>query len=281
MKKLLLFVALFILTERFCHKQTEGFRLNKIASHLEPRVEWRAEAPSPFVKEQLKQSYRFLGSGGQCYAFLSEDGKSVLKFFKHHHMRPLPFRIQEVARSARLESFFSSLKIAHDHLHEETGLLFLQLNPGNHFEKPLTLIDPIGNAHTVDLNQVTFALQKRAELFVPTLKKQLLEGNIEEFKQSVCSLLDLIVERTSKQVADCDPILKRNMGLLNGKALQIDLGSFTLDPGLKDPLSKKRTLFFETRKMRQLIKKRAPELLPFFDLQLERRFAMLGQYVEE
>jgi hypothetical protein len=270
------FLIAFVFVERFCHKQTEGFRLSKIASNLPNRPDWATPPPPAEVQEALSQPYRFLGSGGQCYAFVSADGKSVIKFFKHHHMRPLPFGVQDAVRSKRLEELFASVKIAHDRLKGETGVLFLHLNPTADFAKPLTLIDPIGIAHRIDLNQTTFVLQKRAELFFPKAKKLLKEGKKEELQDLICALFTLIANRISKQVADCDPILKRNMGFLEGKALQIDLGSFILDPSLQSPLAQKRVLFFETRKLRHLLKKQAPELLPFFDLQLAKHFATLG-----
>lgn len=275
--KFAVYIALFILVERFCHRQTEGFRMQKIASDLSYREEWATPPPPEEVKALLAQPYRYLGSGGQCYAFASEDGTAVIKFFKHHHMKPLPFSIEKKKRQERLETIFGSFKIAYDRLKEETGMLYLQLNRREDFQKPLILIDPIGIHHSVDPNQMTFALQKRATLAFPTLQALIDSGKTEEAKTHLISLIDLIIKRTQAHVADFDPIIKRNMGFIDGKAVEIDLGSFLNDDNLSNPIAQRRVLFFETLKMRSWLKKRAPDLLSFFDLQLDERFAILSR----
>src|SRR5271166_494426 len=131
--KWLFALLLFLSVERFCHRQTEGFRLQKIASQLPYRADWATPPASKAIQTLLSQPYRFLGSGGQCYAFVSQDGTAVIKFFKHHHMRPSRLLLpkQKQQRKERLENLFSSFKIANDLLKEETALLFLHLNPGS------------------------------------------------------------------------------------------------------------------------------------------------------
>src|SRR5438445_301873 len=83
--KLLLFVALFIGAERFCHKQTRGFALSNIFPKEE--LEWPEQEISQEIKTLLSQPFTFLESGLECYAFVGEDGETVLKLFKHHHLR--------------------------------------------------------------------------------------------------------------------------------------------------------------------------------------------------
>lgn len=275
--KFLLFLFSFISIERFCHHQTEGFQLHKITSNLPFNVAFATAPPAEEIKELLSQPYRFLGSGGQSYAFLSEDKRAVIKFFKHHHMRPLPLSIQQQSRKNRLKEIFTSFTIAHDFLKEETGLLFLHLNQGTDFQMKLTLIDSIGISHQIDLDKTTFALQKRARLALPTLQALLKKKKIEEAKSHLCSLLDLMVKRINAQISNCDPIVKRNTGFIDGQAVEIDLGCFAKEESLSKSLAKRRAFFFDTLKLRYWVKKRAPNLLTFFDLQFNQRFAILSQ----
>lgn len=279
--KIILFCFLFFAIERFCHRQTEGFRLQKIASQLPYRSEWATPPASSEVKELLDQPYFFLGSGGQCYAFLSEDGQTVLKLFKHHHLRALPFGIQKKKRQQKLEELFSSFKIAQEKLQQETGLVYLHLNATDDLSKTLILVDPLGIRHPIDPDRTTFALQKKAEMALPTLQKLVDAQEWKAVQNHLSSLLDLIVSRSQKKVADWDPIIKRNMGFINGKAVEIDLGSFSLDPSLSSPINRRRAVFFETLKLRRWVKKKAPALLPFFELQLSNRFDIVSQELSE
>lgn len=272
-----LFLLIFISVERFCHQQTKGFQLHKIASNLSFNSAFATSPPTQEIKELLSQPYYFLGNGGQSYAFLSKDKQTVIKFFKHHHMRSLPFSIQQTRRKMRLTETFTSFKIAHDFLKEETGLLFLHLNQGTDFQMPLTLVDPIGISHKIDLDKTTFALQKYAALALPTLQKLVKEENTEGVKSHLCSLLNLIARRINAQIANCDPIIKRNTGFIEGQAIEIDLGCFAKDENLSKPLTKRRAFFFDTLKLRNWVKKRAPHLLTFFDLQINKHFATLSQ----
>lgn len=275
--KIALFCVCFFLVERFCHRQTEGFHLHKITADLPFNPELATPPPTEEIKALLSQTYSFLGSGGQSYVFISQDKRAVIKFFKHHHMCPLPFSIQKEIRKKRLNELFTSFKIAYDFLEEETGLLFLHLNQGNDFQRNLTLIDPIGIRHEINLDKTTFALQRRANLALPTLRKLLKEGKLEEAKAHLCSLLNMMVKRIRIEICNCDPVIKRNTGFIEGQAVEIDLGSFAIDKSLSHPLARRRALFFDTLKLRHWLKKHAPILLPFFDLQLGKCFVNLDE----
>ncbi len=87
---LLVFLVIFILG-RVYYRATDDFRLGNMTHNTSPRFEWNT---APLDTEQmavvrtiLDQPYRYLGKGAQSYAFLSEDGNYVLKFFKFKHLR--------------------------------------------------------------------------------------------------------------------------------------------------------------------------------------------------
>jgi hypothetical protein len=262
--KLILFVAGFVLVERFCHSVTEGFRPHKILSTLSFNPDYATPPATDAIRQLLAQPFYFLGSGGQCYAFESKDKKSILKVFKHHHMRPESF-FNRAEKQERLRSIFLSFKLAYDRFQERTGLLFLHLNKTDDLQQTLTLFDAIGIAHAFDLDNLEFALQKKATLAYPHIAACMQRGDLESAKASVQSLIELMVERSRAGLADRDPIVKRNFGFIGNRAVEIDLGSFYEDPMLTSPPAYKKQLLYESFRFKQRIQKRHPELYPFLE----------------
>ena len=81
---LTLFASLFLYVNFI--KRTKGFCLKKIVSYHEYHPKWDigplTSEQESLLNEISSQTFRYLGSGKECYAFESEDGKLVLKFFK-------------------------------------------------------------------------------------------------------------------------------------------------------------------------------------------------------
>jgi hypothetical protein len=284
--KLVLFIVIFFVVERSCHSVTKGFALTKIHSDLSFNPDWEIPPLAPDEHQKvialLDQPFTFLGNGAQCYAFQSQDGKTVIKFFKHHHMRVNSwlnrlelspklhlYRLKLTGGGKeRLHLILGSCKISYDHLKEETGLIYIHLNKTNHLQKKLTIIDPIGIAHQVDLDQMEFVVQKKATMIYPTLKEWRAEGNFEAIKEYLDSVLALFAKRLSLNIADKDPVFKRNFGCLGSKAIEIDQSSFYYSTSLKKPYAKKRAFYFETFKLRRWVKKRIPEVSDYFEQRL-------------
>src|SRR3989304_2311781 len=91
--KVILFILAFMKISEFCEYKTDKFRLSRIFSNLKFNPKWET-APLSLekkakIKQILSQKFTYLASGGQCFAFVSEDGNYILKFFKHHR-RTLP-----------------------------------------------------------------------------------------------------------------------------------------------------------------------------------------------
>lgn len=274
--KFLLFVALITGVERFCHKQTRGFALSNIFPDTELVGE---EELHPQARALLSQPFTFLESGLECYAFVGEDGETVLKLFKHHHLRQaywlarVPFlkNIGEKLvkeKAERLEKGFASCALAEKELKAETGMIYFH---NRRTEKcPVTLIDKLGICHVADVGGIPFLVQKKGTLLVPTLEKCMERGEIERAKECVRSLLTLIHERCKKGIADRDPTLCKNFGFVGTKAIVIDVGSFSYSPALQDEWKGKRELFDETLPLRCLLRKNFPALVDFFEQELER-----------
>jgi hypothetical protein len=261
----LLFALCFVAVERLTHKATRGFTLPNIYSNEPIELYTRGELP------KLDQSFRFLGCGLEFYAFVSEDGKLILKLFKLHHVRQaellsrfLPFcKKLYTQKKERLTSTLASCRLAFEELQNETGLLYLHLGQTDGELPRIVLIDKLGIEHSVRLDEVSFLIQKRASLLIPTL-----EGPFA--KESLSSLLHLIERRCEKGIADRDPVLCQNFGFVENEAIVIDIGSFSKNPFLQQPSHCKRTLFYETLPLRCLLQKQFPHLTPHFEEEFER-----------
>lgn len=288
---LVLLFAFFLGLQQLIEKETYGFCLQKILATDIPLCEdWQTLPPDTNILKRLDQPYYFLGAGSECYAFLSADGKSVIKFFKLDKMRPVyllrglfledysthaeklcsfpPLRRILGMRIFRIQRTFNSLKVSHDYLKKETGLLYLHLNMRPIVDKRFTLYDPCGIAHTLDLNQTHFYLQESATSLTEHFLNLKEKGEWQEACRSIDSLCQLIVERASKGFADRDPRIK-NFGFIGQRALEIDAGSFTPSIRMKEAQSCRQELFFATRELDEWAQKHYPELATYLSLHLE------------
>lgn len=229
-----------VAVERFCYMQTAGFRLDKIHSDFTYQGTIPASQETP---EILKKPFTFLGSGVQCYAFLSQDGTTVLKVFKHYHNlpitgflkgMPLPSPLHELRerilakREKRLQSIFSSCEIAFSLCKDETGLIFLHLQPTQTFHANLTLIDKLGIAYKVDLDTTAFVLQKKAEMFAEKMARLRSKHADTEIQKHLDAVASLIRNRCAKGVENSDLHFERNIGFIGQQAVEVDIGSFRM-----------------------------------------------------
>jgi hypothetical protein len=296
--KIFLAVMLYVGMEQLIEKQTRGFGVSRIQAKdlgvfAACESNSLSDAEKDYVKELLKQPYHLIGSGSECFAFLSEDGTAVIKFFKLDVMRPVYIKRTLFSndyskyadsfvkyrptgllwdlwlkrlwgmREYRIQRSFGSIQIAYESLKEETGLLYIHLNEGKEFENPLTLYDGSHIAHHIDLNTTRFVLQKRA---VPL--PQYLDSltNDEQAKESIDSLLNLISTRCLRAIQDRD-MEPRNFGYIAGRAIEIDTGSFSKNGETQDV----RMQFMDAaRKLKTPFQERFPHLSSYFDTQVEQ-----------
>ena len=86
----LIALALFFGLQQLVERWTYGFCLQKIfAADIPFKEGWETHGQFIDVLKRLDQPYFFLGAGSECFAFLSADGESVIKFFKLDTMRPV------------------------------------------------------------------------------------------------------------------------------------------------------------------------------------------------
>jgi hypothetical protein len=275
-----LVVCAFPWIARLCEKQTEGFTILGISSPFLPENAW--ETPALTAEEQidlekrLSQPYRFLASGGQAFAFLSDDGETVIKFFRQYRRTISPWLepilslpgLEKVKakksayKREKLERDFTSCKIAIEKLKEECGMVFVHLNKTKTLGKRLTLVDKLGISHTINLDDFEFIVQRRAELAYHHLEGLVAKGEISVAQAAVKSMVHAIVSRCKKGVLDEDPRLHENMGFLDGHPVFIDVGRFRTDPQRKQEAFYKRDAHESTIRFRRWLLKHHPALAP-------------------
>lgn len=259
--------------ERFCHDKTDGFAVQNILSDLAPDPRRATKEPSCFaeIEKILTQPFTYLGSGGQCYAFLSADKKTVIKLFKHHHLKPI-FSSSETKR----EAFFQSCKLSFEELQEETGLIYAHLNKTRHLKRSITLIDKLGIHHSVDLDNLEFVLQKRVSLALRTVKKLVRTSQHEEAEKAVRAIVEMVAMRCEKGVQDRDNGMRRNMGFFEGKAISIDIGSFSRAPGMKQRDEMRQEIKEKTWRLALFLKRQSPSLWEKYNESVEKAVQKRG-----
>jgi hypothetical protein len=292
-KRLLLSIVLLLLIlsvplTRIYRKQKHEFKPYKVSSSLpfDPQREVSSLSSDEIARIEaiLDQPFYFLGSGGQCYAFLSKDGKTVLKLFKYYRLLPWkwlssfslpePFdsHRKKIAkkREEKLPFFFTSCKIAYEEFRDHTALLYMHLNKTSHFQKKVTVIDKFGRSYLIDLDSTEFALQEKAELAYSRIKRLMQKNDIASAKKAIDAILELTIDRCKKGISDQDPSIRRNFGFIHDKAVEIDIGSYVKDDFLKRPYAYKAYLYYKTRKkLSDWLEKEFPELVSHLNEKVE------------
>jgi hypothetical protein len=223
----------------------QGFRLYKIHSNLPYDSRWDiaySDEDLALTKQVLSQPYHYLGHGFQCYAFESQDGKYVLKFFRHQRLRLPKFvlampsfpyfeewrKSRILSLSRRLDYLLRSCKTSWDPARRETALLMVHLNSSKDIFPTVMIKDPLGAVHHVPLDACQFLLQKKAVLLKPMIARCMKQGDIEGAKKCLTWIFDLFIDCVHNDVQDTDGALirKNNLGYLpeEGRAIYIDGG---------------------------------------------------------
>jgi hypothetical protein len=236
-----LFAVCLIATQRFCVKQTDGFSVLAISSSRPYNKAFEARSLRPEEETELAraldQHYTYFGCGGQAFAFFSEDGQYVVKFFKQRLFRPphllnalplpkllSPYREKRnFIRRDKLARDFFSYKVAFEELQEQTGMLYVHLNRTKGLGRTLSITDKLGIDHKIPLDHFDFIVQRRAESVYDYLNNCKDE---QELGAAFASLFDLIKVRALKGYRDRDPNIRTNCGFLEGLAVKIDVGRF-------------------------------------------------------
>lgn len=292
-----LLVLIAVQVNHFIRARTDGFTVEKIHSQLRARKEWEVKVSKKkleTVNKILEQPFHYLGKGFQCYAFLSKDGEYVLKFIRHQRLR-LPKYLslmpnlpglhefkQSKSRTSqkRMKQLFSSIKVAYESAAAETAFVYVHLNKttGIKQHKKVTIFDKTGKKHFVELDNVEFILQKKADLLKPTLISLMEAKKVNEAEKRIDQIFDLLEGCAKKGIQDLDGALirKDNLGFLKDKAIYIDGGKLVK----KSPVETKNRFSKDLKRLRPLqswLTKTYPELATYFLKRQEKALQEIGE----
>ncbi len=245
----LFFISLFLGIDRFVHKRSSHFAFDKITPVCKDSCPW--DTPPLSLEEQkaidqiLSQKFTYYNKGSQSYVFISEDKKYILKFLKqqkletHTWLAYIPFSFnpyyqERLFKEKKYVTTFNALKTAYTELKKESGLIYVHLQDSNTLSKKVTFFDRNGTRHVFDIGKKAFYLQKRAQLIYSRIAELMHDGDVESAKNIITSVFSLIDFLGKKGVVDNDPILRKNFGLIDDIAVQIDVGKLRIDPSRPD-----------------------------------------------
>ncbi len=279
MKKiLLLLIALFPVLFFSCKaKKTKPFSLDSIVHCSAFNETWTGRTPtsdeSQEVESALSQPYRYLGGGGQCYAFVSEDGQYVVKFLKKKlfempsWMEYFPFKEKKVhKKQQRKHQVFSAFQNSFNDLSSETGILYVHWNASDHLNTPLSFCNEDGKVHMLAMNNLSFVVQKKAELATARIDTLIQQKNSEGAQAAIDKLLQLHVTLSQKGYRNRDPNFRSNYGFVEDKAVIFDVGRIVAS---SSSLPKNKQLKALPRFKKYLVSNH-PELLSYFDSRCEQ-----------
>jgi hypothetical protein len=207
---------------------SEEFSESAISSSLAPNPNWSIPATDSQHREIFAGRFKFLGVGAQSYAFESEDGKYVLKFFKMRRFTPsyadhlCPHVVKR--RQHNLCWVFNGYKIAYENFRKDTGLIFIHLAKTNHMKQKAIVVDEKGKEYTIDLDNTEFVLQEKAELVFERLAKLYKSGDQKAAEKSIAAVLQLVERRVDQGYADRDKAVSNNYGFVGDRVIQLDVG---------------------------------------------------------
>lgn len=243
-------IILFI-AARCYYEITDDFRISHITYDLPFHHQWEvAESFDPLLMESIfSQKLHYIGKGAQCYAFGTNDGRYVIKFikFKHHKVenfekwKQVPFLDntieQRIAKHKRkLNAVFDGYVLAFERDRENTGLIALHLNHTPQFRRSITVMDKLGLERTIQLDEVSFIVQKRADVTQDVVNRAIAEGDWNSVERTFKQLFDLYHAEYRIGLYDRDRSIMKNTGFIGSQPIRIDAGKLTYHASLKDPL---------------------------------------------
>lgn len=232
-------------------KKSSSFSISHICANFPYQERW-AVSPSiedsALLHEIVSQKFSYLGSGAQMIAFVSEDQKYVLKFFKMKHLvpkkwlsyLPLPglsrYRFKKVnQREKRLDEIFTSFQTTYQNYKSDAGLVFVHLNHTKELKKQITLIDKQKKEWRLDLDHVPFIIQEKADMFYPYVEAAIQRGDLTTAQDAFKALLNFVASRCQKGFKDHDKGISGNYGFVGDRVIQIDIGQVIQDDQIQTP----------------------------------------------
>ena len=150
-------------------------------------------------------------------------------------------------------------------LKEETGIVYLHQGMTPVLLPQVAVKDKMGRTHRIDLNEVPFVLQKKAQPLYPALSGL----SSEELECAIGEFLSLIAFRIDLKIGDGDHEVENNFGMLNGKVVQLDPGRLYFEEALWEPEKLKYEWWSATHRFRKWLERTHPDQVISFDRRIE------------
>lgn len=194
--------------------------------------EWDISPPTGNEQRRLaeifSQRFHYLGSGVQAYAFESEDGKYIIKFFRMNRLIPRAihaFRPKKIAeRHRKLHLIFNAYKLVYEKFRQDSGLLYIHLNKSHDLKKVIHVEDHKKREHAIQLDDVLFVVQEKAELLHDRLYRLKAEKKFDELQKAIAAFLTLVQRRIDAGMTDQDRVIEKNYGFVGDRPIQLDVG---------------------------------------------------------
>jgi hypothetical protein len=240
--------------ERLC-PTSAVCRLNDIS-----KLEKIPSVPTESVRPLFVQPLFFLGEGKQSVAYETADGRFVLKLFKKavrkSHKKPLD--------DAVLGAIIAKTVIP-----EETGVIACSFGP-QHTKLPVVrLLTDKGKVEKINLQDVPFVFQRKAQPFKQTLMRLVAEKKLKEAAARIDSVFTLLAACREKGVIDRDGSLVRNgnIGFVENRAILVDTGKLCR---IND---RRRLTLHDLNRLKPMLswlETACPELVPTYKVAQER-----------
>ncbi len=270
----------------------DDLKISNLTSDLPYEAKWEipalAEVQKARLNEILNQTFFYSGEGGQSYVFLSADQRYVLKFFKFRRFRPsffvkmLPdialwhsYRNKHIAkREQKLVTAFTGYKLAYDLHRQESGLIFIQLNPSD-ISRKVTLVDKRHFKRVVNLKNVSYIIQEKGEVLSAALATLLDQRDLERAKQRLDQLFDLYLSEYRKGIYDQDHGVMHNIGVVEDRLFHLDAGKFIQDEHMKQPEYYQKDLTKIALKVQSWIDRKYPQYSQALNQSIEKKLSQL------
>lgn len=291
---ILLVLAILYGAMRLYFFATDDFRLSNITYNMPYQKAWEVTQLDAQQEQQLQyilnQQFAYLGKGAQSYAFTSDDGHYVLKFFKFKHLRPslfhdiLPslgfiknFKEKQAARKHRkLYGVFQGYKTAYDLHKKESGLLFLQLNIIGNPARTVVVRDKIGLERTVNLENIPFVLQEKGATLRAVLKELLDKNDVASAEHRIGKIFDLYAAEYQKGIYDHDHGVMYNTGFVGERPIHLDVGKLVQEEAMRSPERAKADLQLVAAKMKAWIQRSYPQYFEQLAAYIDKRASGLS-----
>jgi len=211
------------------------FRIEKCNIEVPYHSEWDIPQEREKIEGIFSAPFTYFSKGKQSYVFLSQDQKYVLKLFRFDTCRmPLGQKtvrmisewfglpVKEIKRTFEADAVktFLSCYLSYTVAKDQTGVVFVYLNPQKGKFPDFIVKDRMGISYKVDAGRYRFVVQRKADPFLKTLE---CAENREPLIDSYRTLLE---ELQSLGLSNEDPKLSDNFGVLDGKVVAVDIGNF-------------------------------------------------------